>query len=318
MKLLRELGRIAGRQAHGVRLFVERRKLARLESALGLLGWQQADYEGAAQEEVQRLTAYEREQGRLTNESAGYGIEITKLEEQRASEESACVAAQSAALQQAQFGAENFEALETLLAARRKEVREIAARLPVIERELQDAEKQYRALVGPELPAPEIRAQILQFQRLIMALPREKAEWIEKGQVAEEGAEAMEAVRDELRTMRAAHDARVKEMAAQISECQRSKRKVEKQIEALEKAKANPYREIGRALADNRIAPLNQPDALTAVLTQREKVAGFEAAIAASLAESAREGGWRSWRCWILTGGLIGSEALAFLAIEGQ
>src|SRR4051812_6210520 len=52
VKLLRELARIVGCQTRRLRLIFERRKLARLESALGLLGWQQADYEGPAQDEV--------------------------------------------------------------------------------------------------------------------------------------------------------------------------------------------------------------------------------------------------------------------------
>ena len=54
----------------------------------------------------------------------------------------------------------------------------------------------------------------------------------------------------------------------------------------LEKDKANPYREIGRVLADSGVPPMNQPHALDAVRAGRLHVMEIEHAITQSRAES--------------------------------
>jgi chromosome segregation ATPase len=318
VKPLRELARIIGRQFSRLRLILERRQLARLESALGLLGWQQADYDGPTQAEVQRLTDYEREQARLTNEGAQLGIEALKLEEKRRFEEQKFARVQTVSLKQAQPPAADEDVLAELVNIQRKGCREIEARLPVIDREIEDAEQQYRALVVKGQTTPEVQAQLLQWHKVIMSLPRERAEWAAKLRQAETEAARVETLLKELKAARTQFEKQDQELAEEIAGRQRSKRKVEKQIETLEKAKIDPYREIGRALADHLIAPLNQPEALTVVLEKRRKIAGIEEAIDASLAESAREVGAGVWKCWLLAGGLIGSEAVAFLAIDSQ
>jgi hypothetical protein len=156
---------------------------------------------------------------------------------------------------------------------------------------MREAETQYRGLVLPGLPSPEQRAQLMSFHKLITALPREKDEWIAKSRTAAEEAAALEALLERLRETRARFEERDREIEGEIGARERAKRKVEKQVETLEKAKSHPYREIGRALADHGIAPLNQPEALAHVLAQRQKIEEIEAVIAASLEESAREGG---------------------------
>jgi hypothetical protein len=166
------------------------------------------------------------------------------------------------------------------------------------------------------VPPPEAQAELLQWHKIIMALPRERAEWAAKLERAEEEAAAMETLLQSLKAARTQFEARDQELADEIAGRQRSKRKVEKQVESLEKAKVNPYREIGRALADHGIAPLNQPEALAVVLEGRQKIADLEAAVAASMADSARGGVVGAWKMWLLVGSLIGSEAMAFLAID--
>jgi chromosome segregation ATPase len=64
------------------------------------------------------------------------------------------------------------------------------------------------------------------------------------------------------------------------------KEKVEEQANALEHAKGNPYRAIGAVLADNHIAPMNQPAALAKVLNFRGKIAARESEIDALFRES--------------------------------
>ena len=279
-----------GRQARRLRLLLERRKLARLEAALGLLGWQQADYDAETQEQVTRLMNCEREQGRLTNESAAIGLEIQKIEERRRAAEMEFAEAQAVALEKERPSAENVDELETQLAARRKERQEIEARLPVLDRELGDAEERYRTLVVPDFPSPMMQAELLRWRKMITALPQEKAEWVAKLRQVAEDLAAMESLRKSLMEARSRHDKRDQECVEEIAARQRAKRKVEKQIEGLEKTKTDPYREIGRVLADQKIGPLNQPEALAVVLEQRKKIAALEAAITASLAASAREG----------------------------
>jgi hypothetical protein len=53
--------------------------LAKAETQLGLLGWQQADFDEETQREVDKIMNVEREQARLTNEGATAGRSISEL-----------------------------------------------------------------------------------------------------------------------------------------------------------------------------------------------------------------------------------------------
>jgi hypothetical protein len=52
----REIARILGRVLNRLRMLAQRRRLARAETELGLLGWQQADYD----EDTQRKSTRSR------------------------------------------------------------------------------------------------------------------------------------------------------------------------------------------------------------------------------------------------------------------
>ena len=80
---LRELARIAGRCRNGWRLRGARKHRDKAETELGLLGWQQAEFDPATQREVEKITQCEREQARLTNESAALAKEIAEISAQR-------------------------------------------------------------------------------------------------------------------------------------------------------------------------------------------------------------------------------------------
>lgn len=283
----RELARILRRQIWRLRLIFERRKLERLESALGLLGWQQADYDLETQEHVSRLTNYEREQAGLTNESAAFGLQIVAIEERRGDAQREFGEAHAEALEREQPAAADLEALEKLLNLQRKRQKEYESRVALLDRELAAAEERYRELVVPQMPTPQEQAQLLQARKLLLALPQERAEWAAKANRCSSEIKAMETLRTDLRAAQLEFDKRDAELAGEIAALQRSKRKVEQQIEAVEKAKTDPYREIGRALADHRIAPLNQPEALEMVLARRARIAALENAILASVAEGA-------------------------------
>lgn len=274
-----------GRGRHRLRLVLEERKLARVETTLGLLGWQQAEYDRTTQRYADQLTDYEREQSRLTNESATLGRSIHELEEQRAAQRLEFEQEVAAALEKGQTGVATEAQLTELIATKRKEHHTIEARLPVLDRELATAEEQYRRRVTQAAPAEEL----LQFRNVILSLPRERADWQSRLADSTRDLAALETMLGTLRTARESFEKRETAVAGEIAARQRAKQKIEKQSDALERAKANPYREIGRALADSDLAPLNQPEALTAVLAQRQVIADREALLAASRAASAAE-----------------------------
>jgi chromosome segregation ATPase len=282
---------------------LERRKLVKLETALGLLGWQQADYQGETQEHVQRLTDFEREESRLTNESAEIGMEIRQIEEERSTLEREFEEAQARALAAAQPTAADATALEEQAAAKRKEHKELAARLAVLDRELRDTEREYRELVIQA--TPQSQDEVLRLRKVIRALPRERAEWQTKLDGAGEQLAAMETLLEALRDAHGRFEKKDRELADEIAARLRKKQKVEKQIDAVEKSKADPYLEIGRALADHNVSPLNQPEALKAVHAQRLVVAGREFEIAASTEASRQEDRALVWKSWLLAGALL-------------
>jgi hypothetical protein len=68
-----------------------------------------------------------------------------------------------------------------------------------------------------------------------------------------------------------------------------AKASLEVQIEGLEGAKSNPYQQIGQVLADNNIAPVNQPQALDKVKRLRFDAGEAQQIILESEAKTAGE-----------------------------
>ena len=313
----RELHRILSRLFLRQRLWFEKRKLARLETALGLLGWQQADYDEQTQEHVNRLMDCERAQARLTNESAALALEIGELEKEQGTRCREFKEACAQALARGTPGARAETELGSQLAEKRKECREIEGRLAVLNRELTAAEKEYQAQAAQQ-SSPPARDELLRLRKLILALPCEKTDWQARLAHAELELSAMESVERALGEARRRFEEDDAAMTRKIADRQRAKSKVAKQTEAMERGKDDPYREIGRALADHDIAPMNQPDALQAVLRQRERIDADEATVAASLEASARENRSLLWQSWFLTGALLVTALLAVLAIASH
>jgi hypothetical protein len=65
----REIIRLVQRASLRVRGGITRRRLASVETQLGLLGWQQADFDPDTQRQVDALQNVEREQVALTTET---------------------------------------------------------------------------------------------------------------------------------------------------------------------------------------------------------------------------------------------------------
>lgn len=330
---LRELGRIFDRQYRRVRLAVwEQRKLARLESHLGLLGWQQADFGSDAQQHVDHLAGVERRQAELTNESASLGLNLQQLEEKRAAERMVFEgrradrnAARNPLLAPVEEG-------EKTLSAKQKERKELEERVATLDREKAADEERYRELLAKGTHNPQQEEEVQRLRTRVMMLPRETQEWQQKLTVMvqseiprletelEQHRARLAGETDALRALEKSFAEGDQALADEIAKHKRDKLKLEKQINALEKAKTKPYREIGKVLADQGIEPANQPEALGAVLAQREHIVAEEAWIVESLEASRRENRievWGSWSLLFTIAALLGG-VLWFTLLRGR
>ena len=324
---LRELARIFDRLMCRVRLLVSApAELARLESSLGLLGWQQADYDTETQQHVDRLTEHERSQARLTNESATIGLQIHELEEGHKAEAAAYEQEHAVRANACAALAVPVQEKEPALADVKRAQAELDRQLAALEKELAGVEAKYRSLLAAGTPSPAVEEKIRALQQRVIAIPGEKKQAqaalaevltrIPPLEVELEQGRAFLSVESEALARLEKTFAEVEKLfAAQVAARKKEKLHIERQIDAVEKAKAQPYREIGRALADQRIEPANQPEALTLVLAQRERIAVQEARLAASLEASAREDRRRVWNAWGLL--LIFAALAALLAVVG-
>ena len=315
----RQLARALARLARRCGVLLARRKLARLESELGLLGWQQADYSEATQQQVRKLADYEREQARLTNESAELGLELQDLRERRAKEKAEFTESQ------AKFKA-NYSELNRPVQGLEQRIAKRRNTLALAERAVADMETKL-GFVEPKpenARTPEERAEMLRFKpfREIpgkLKAARAKVAGIKEEMQCEErdmnlNLPVLKALEERLSENRARFDTQDSALQKEITAKERAKRKLEKEINALEKAKSHPYREIGRVLADNQIAPINQPKALEEVHAQRRQIAALESLIETSLAEGRaqpRDAILISWQWWVA---VLGAVFLLWLA----
>ena len=305
-----------------------RRKLARAEMDLGLLGWQQADFEGEALPHVRQLTDFEREQSRLTNESAALALAIRRLQDERAAARKLYEEARAQLEAERARVAAPVAEEERRLAARQRAPVNFGESMAALDRELREVSQLYAEVAGIEPQTWEIRNEAIRLRERTVAIPNEKADLRQRQQQAvnefralEEslarGRMAVAAADEKLRAQRVefaeADGAREKE----IADREREKVAVSKQGDSLETAKGNPYRKIGQLLADSGIAPMNQPQALAAVLRGRETVAGLEHGVAESREASGREDRAalrRSWGVWLA----VGAVAVLLAVVAGK
>lgn len=302
---------------------MEGRKLAKAETTLGLLGWQQADFDEATQEEVRRIIECEREQATATNNSAAVGRELKELLDARA------------------VGKEHFEregraiederrrvnkerpAIERQLAEKRRVEPDLEKRMPELDAELRELSKHYATLLAMDPPTPQSRQELLQVRERIVTIPNEKTEvrmlhlravqevrTLEM-QLAKEDAELADSDR-RLSELTEAFKRADADLAERIEKLEAEKAAFEKAFQSLEGAKANPYREVGRVLADSGVGPMNQPQALAAVQSHRVRMQEYEYALAESEALTASRNQVELRRSlWIWAG--LGLGTIAFI-----
>lgn len=287
-----------------------------METELGLLGWQQAEYNDATQQEVRKLADCEREQSRLTNESAELGNALHDLRERRAREKAEYEAREASFNASLSELEKPIKALQRKLAARRKAQEEAEESVARLEAKMQESARDPDI---SEAKTPEERREILRFDYRFREVPnnlrnaRAKLAGITEEVRVEEtdldrNLPLQKALEERLLLNQTQFDAQDAELEKEISSRKRAKRKIEREINALEKAKSHPYREIGRVLADCQIAPLNQPGALENVRSQRLRIRVLESTIGASLDDSRREPRealLNSWQWWVALLGLL-------------
>ena len=323
---LREASRIFGRQFSRLRLLIAQRRLARAETQLGLLGWQQADFEGEALPHVEQLADFERTQARLTNRSAALALAIRQLDEQRAGERRQFEDARARLeVERAKVAAPVEEAARQL-AVRQRTTVNFVERIPELERELREVGQLYNELLAVEPQTAEIRRETIRQRERMTAIPNEKADLRKRQQQAVNEIRALEESVARGRIALGAEDGRLRAHQAEFEEAdgarekeiadrEREKLAVEKESNALEKSKGNPYRKIGQLLADSGIAPMNQPHALAAVQQSRAEVARIDADIATSLAHSGEEDRAALRKSWLLLAAVAFSVLLVAVCV---
>ncbi|MDB6150667.1 MAG: hypothetical protein JWQ44_2115 [Chthoniobacter sp.] len=319
---LRELSRKFGRLRHRLRRGFVRRDLIRAETDLGLLGWQQAEFDPQTQAQVEKITTYEREQSRLTNESAGLGKELRELREQKEAGRRAFEEERRRIENERRAIVSTHPQIERQLAAKRKTEPALERRMPELERELRDINRLYSELLShPEQTAP-IKQELFRLRERIVSIPNEKSDLRNQHLRTVSEIRSLEAQleRDRLaieqfdrqsRELQASFDEADNRLGSEIRTRDREKVRLEKEINLLESAKHNPYLQIGRVLADNGIAPMNQPAALDRVKRLRLKVAELEYLVTLSRKASSLDDqqavvlSWMVWGVMFIIGLLV-------------
>ena len=321
----REISRKFGRQLTRLQIVAERRKLAKAETELGLLGWQQADFDLDTQLQVDKLKNYEREQSCLINEGAAFGQTIRSLRGKREAARRAFEEERRRLLAEQAAQREPLERLRKQLLVYRKQEPQYQKRIPELDRELREVQRLYTECLALESPSAQAREDLVRLRERTVAIPNEKADLrTQHMRMASEikaleaqiqqNSERVEQLETALKDLETAFEAQDRETATEIRAKERGKAKIDREIDTLDEAKANPYRQIGRVLADSGLAPMNQPHALDKVRRYREGIDLLDSKIQISLGLSSEvnpEQLQTSYQAW----GILGATALLLLVL---
>jgi chromosome segregation ATPase len=303
------------------------RRLAKAEGTLGVLGWQQADFDERTQAQVTRLVEFEREQARATNESAAVGSNLREVNGVRDAGRQHFEQERGIIESERRLLLVSHSAAERQLAEKRRIEPTFEKRMPELDRELREATRLYGQYLAVQPHTTQIKQELRRLRERSVAIPNEKADLRMQHLRTATEIRALEAqlereqvtLNDLARRERELTDAFKQadgELADQIKELEKRRAVFDKEFESLEGAKANPYREVGRVLADCGIAPVNQPQALEDVQRHRLVIQEYEHALAVSAADTESENPAslrRSLRIWI--GLAIGVVVLLFVLV---
>jgi chromosome segregation ATPase len=296
----REMRRWCSRAAHHWALHFKRRKLAQAETRLGLLGWQQAEFEGEARRQVEAIHHLEKEQATLTNRSAEIARELERIAAERAATKDAFETLRADITAEREKARQPLEDLSRELAGMRDREPEMEKKASRIDEELAEVERLYNDLLVVQPQTDKIRDQIMHLRERLIALPNQrtdlragltriKTDIRERDEKVARIEEQTREFDERLKAARTAFEEKDAPLAERQRTLEKEKAQAEKTVEQIERGKADPYRAIGSVLADSDIAPLNQPEALHRVHSLRHEIAEREAAIAAALEASRRE-----------------------------
>lgn len=321
---IREISRISARWLGLWKLRGARKELARVETELGLLGWQQAEFDEDTQREVDKILECEREQARLTNESAALSRTIAELKEQREQARLAFEQKNAPLVQERRILHESIAKLASHIPSLRRQLSEQEDQAKHFERELRQATRLYNDLLASDAHTPESRDKQTELRERTTSIPgqiaevqrrhaRTQVEIDEAKKTLAGETERETALTHQVKEMESAHSSEDRKLADTISAKEREREKIEAENAKLDKAKTNPYREIGIVLADNQLPPMNQPQALDAVRESRLRVQELEYSIAKSRADSEAEDRALVQNSLIL----LGAVAVALLLVLG-
>ena len=320
---LREISRIVQRQVIRLRTIRARSRLVTAETTLGLLAWQQADFDTETQEEVRQIIECEREQGRHTNDSARLGNAIRELTAEREAARKQYGDRRVEIAAQRERVTAGHPQIERQLAEKRATEPTFERKMPELDRELREVQKLSSELLIAEMQTAQIRNELIRLRERTVSIPNEKSDLrtMHMRTVSEIHAlearllrerEETDALDKQERELTRKFNAADGVLAGRIHDIERQRAAVEKEIRALEGAKANPYAQVGRVLADSNIGPVNQPHALEDVRDRRFDVRALGEKLNASFAASAAENRVemrRSLLIWLA----IAATLLAFL-----
>lgn len=311
---LHELSRILKRANCRAQISFAERKLAKAEENLGLLGWQQADFDEPTQRQVDALQNIEKEQSILTNRSAELAHELAALSERRVRFRQDYDEKRRALETERETVRKPLTEAERKLSASRTGTPDLERRTAQLDREQRDVEELSTKLLLVQPQPAHVRDELLRLRDRALAIQNERKDLrteharglseVHHLEHQVEGLEKQVAEFDKnLRGLKSNFEEEDNKLADEERERAEEKEKTEEEANKLERAKGNPYRAIGRVLADNAIAPMNQPTALSNVLDLRDKIALCENDIADLDEQSEamnRTQFWMSVALWIL------------------
>lgn len=276
------------------------RQLEKAETTLGLLGWQQADFDEKTQAQVERIVEFEREQARISNEGATVGRALREETEAREVGRRHFEREQGTLDEERRRIQVEDEAAERQIAENRRIEPTFEKRMPELDRELRECSRRHAELLAITGHSAAIKQELMQLRERAVAIPNEVADLrmqhlrtvsetrTLEAKLALNRARLAEIEREEGETSAAFKRADA-DLAAKIKELERQHDELDREFASMEGAKANPYREVGRVLADSGLPPMNQPQALERVRQGRLVVQQWEQALLESLAASAAE-----------------------------
>jgi chromosome segregation ATPase len=296
----REIGRQVARLLLRARLAQARRRRDRALTDLGLLGWQQADFDAETQRQVDEIQNVEREQSRTLNIAATLGAEIRELTSARDAGRRAHHEARKeleAALRKA---AEAKAHIERQVAEKRKVEPNFQRRIPELDRELREVNKLYSQLLVIEKQTVISKQELIRLRERIVAIPNEKNDLrthhlraVTELRALEETlareAEATTAAQQRVHYADSQWQAKEAEFTTAIKAKEKEKAAAERHFAGLERAKTNPYLRIGEVLSGSGIAPVNQPESLDRVRECDVALAIVEGELQASRDATAKE-----------------------------